>query len=153
MQLVSSLVAITLYRSRLLIFPSYYLLVGNPPFYASGCQASCCMISGCGSISDGRVHDDEIKDKICAYNYSWPDGIFSNAAKGLVRKLLVSPGSRPMPDDIVDDDFFTDDEPGTQNLHRETCRLAGIGETRRELYFPVLAQLVYLVAFGYRHFD
>lgn len=136
MQHVSSLVAITLYRSRLLICPSYYLLGGNPPFYASGCQASCCTISGCGSISDGRVHDDEIKYKICAYHYSWPDGIFSNAVKGLVRKLLVSPGSRPMPDDIVDDDFFTDDEPGTQILHRETCRLAGIGRDETGNFFP-----------------
>jgi hypothetical protein len=146
-QHVSSLVAITLYRSRLLICPSYYLLGGNPPFYASGCQASCCTISGCGSISDGRVHDDEIKDKICAYNYSWPDGIFSNEAKGLVRKLLVSPGSRPMPDNIVDDDFFTDDEPGTQNLHRETCRLAGIGKDEAGTFFPCVGTVGVLSSF------
>jgi hypothetical protein len=27
------------------------------------------------------------------------------------------------------------------------------GDMRRENFFPVLAQVVYLVAFGYRHFD
>jgi hypothetical protein len=86
-----------------------------------------------------RVHDDEIKDKICIYNYSWPDGIFLNAAKGLVRKLLIDPRSRPMPDNIVDDDFFTNDEPSIQNLHSETYRLTGIGRDETGKFFHCIS--------------
>ncbi|KAF4637048.1 hypothetical protein G7Y89_g1042 [Cudoniella acicularis] len=105
----------------------FILLRTSMPFFASGCGASCCKVSGrCKSIPD--KHNEEIREKICAYDYQWPES-FPIAAKGLVGRLLVGPKSRPTPDDIVKDPFFTSQELRAQSLHRENCRLAGVGRT------------------------
>src|SRR4051812_1511226 len=108
----------TLEMPYLLIHSSYCVLSGGSlPFSASGCRASCCKMSGrCKSIPD--KHNEEIREKICAYDYQWPEP-FPVAAKALVGRLLVGPKSRPTPDDIVEDPFFTSQEIGLQSLHRE----------------------------------
>jgi hypothetical protein len=128
-------IIMTLEMLHLLIHFSYCVLSGGLlPFYASGCEASCCKMSGrCKSIPD--KHNEEIREKICAYEYQWPEP-FPVVAKGLIERLLVVAKSRPTPDDIVEDPFFTSQELGTQNLHRENCELAGIGRNEMGDLFP-----------------
>jgi hypothetical protein len=95
-------------------------------------------VSGrCNSIPDG--HNEEIREKICAYSYQWPES-FPIAAKGLVRRLLVDPRSRPTPDTIVGDPFFTSQELRAQRLHRENCELAGVGGNEMGDFFPCVGR-------------
>lgn len=114
-----------LYPKRVIIantFFSFYILGGSPPFYASGCKASCCKVRSCReSVPDPVEHNQRIRDKICTYDYEWPAEPFSSAAKGLVKRLLVRHESRRTPDDIVEESFFASGKLSVYKLQ------AGVG--------------------------
>jgi hypothetical protein len=125
-------VLLSLETSHLLIQFSFIMLLASQPFYASGCES--CKVSSCNKTYP-REHNMEIRHKICAYDYEWPRGLFPTAAaKDLITRILVSAKSRPTPDDIIEDLFFTQELD--KHLHLERCRRAGVGRNDMGDIFP-----------------
>lgn len=125
------------------------MLAGSPPFYASGCEASCCRALCYKRVHDEEIrnkeiHDNEIRDRIRACGYDWPVKPPSSAAQGLVERLLVGPEIRPTPDDIVEDSLFTSQDHDTQLLYRTYCRLAGVGKNETGHLFPSVGRKEWL---------